>query len=160
MIVRDANDPVVNELWYDVLNKIGASSISDKPRHEAVSLSIKQLKANKGLCLFCDQNKTDGVYVDFFGLPAGTVEGPALLAHRLRSPVLCAFIIRKALFKHKIVIIPLLDIEYTDNRQSDIKNITKRYTKIIEDFVRKYPNQWWWVHNRWKGMHKLKKRFK
>ena len=156
MVVRDANDPVVAKIWDNILENIGINFIPARPTYKAVSNSLKWLREGNVLILFADQNKTTGIYVDFFNRPAGTVEGPALLSMRTGAPILCAFIIRLSKDKHKIVITPPLEIEQTGDETKDIYNITSAYTKVIEDFVRQYPDHWWWVHDRWKGMKKLK----
>jgi len=155
MIFRGANDPAVSKVWYNTLNRLGIRWIPAHPKKKSVSESLRWLKKNNVLCLFADQNKTTGVYVDFFGKPAGTVEGPALLHLRTKAPLLCAFIIRLSRDRHKIVITSPIDVKLTGNDGQDIYNITKSFTEIIEKFVREYPSHWWWVHNRWKGMDRL-----
>lgn len=156
MVVRDVDDPAVTKLFQDVRAKIGCNSITARPRRRAVAESLKWLRRGEALCLLADQNQTMGVYVDFLGRPAGTVEGPARLSLRTGAPVLCVFIVRLSRRKHKIIIRPPLNIKLTEDERNNIHEITKAYTKIIEEFVRKYPEQWWWVHNRWKGIERLK----
>lgn len=151
MVMRDADDPVVNNFFKDMMTKIGIRVISARPRRRAVTESLRWLRKNKPLCLHADQNKTEGIYVDFLGLPAGTVEGPARLHLRTGAPIMCAFIIRLDKRRHKIVITPPIDIKLTGDNEKDIYEITKSFTKVIGDFVIGYPEQWWWVHNRWKG---------
>ncbi|MCK5305629.1 MAG: lysophospholipid acyltransferase family protein [Candidatus Omnitrophica bacterium] len=158
LVMRFADDPVVTELWQEVMKNIGIKVISARPRRKAVVESLRWLRDGKPLCLHSDQNKTDGVYVNFFGRPAGTVEGPARLHLRTGAPLLCAFIIRTSRTKHKIVITPQLDIKLTGDEQKDVHNITKAFTAEIEKIVRRYPEQWWWVHHRWKGAERLKQK--
>lgn len=157
LVMRFADDEAVAKMWKDAMSNVGINAISARPRRKAVVESLKWLRSGKPLCLHSDQNKTNGVYVDFFHRPAGTVEGPARLHLRTGAPMVCGFIVREDLYHHKIVITPPLDIKLTGDDKKDIFNITQAYTKTIEKFVRKHPQQWWWVHDRWKGSRRLNK---
>jgi KDO2-lipid IV(A) lauroyltransferase len=156
LIMRFADDEVVTELWQRVMRPVGIKAISARPRRKAVIEALKWLRANKGICLYSDQNKTNGIYVDFFGRPAGTVEGPGRMHLRTKAPMLCAFIIRKNRYRHKIVIRPLLDIKLSGNDEEDMYNITQAFTHEIEEVIRQHPQLWWWMHDRWKGLRRLK----
>ena len=150
MIVKDADNPVVAEIWHNLMRGAGIQWIPARPRIKAVSDSLKWLRNGGILFFYADQHKKDGVYVEFFGRPAGTVEGPALLHLKTGATILCAFIIRLGRKKHKIVITPPITAAKIGNREEDVYQITQAFTKTIEDFVRKYPEQWWWPHKRWK----------
>jgi KDO2-lipid IV(A) lauroyltransferase len=150
MIVKDADNPVVAEIWHNLMRGAGVQWIPARPRIRAVSDSLKWLRNGGILFFYADQHKKDGVYVEFFGRPAGTVEGPALLHLKTGATILCAFIIRLGRKKHKIVITPPIPATKTGNREEDVHQITQAFTKTIEDFIRRYPEQWWWPHKRWK----------
>ena len=154
MIVRDLADPVVRKIFQDLRDQSGIRWIPLDPKIRSVSQSLRWLKNNGVLFLYADQHKKRGVYVDFFGRPAGTVEGPAILHLRTGAEMLCAFSVRLGRGKNKVIITPPLNIRKTGNREQDIFLVTKAYTETIEAFVRQYPEQWWWVHNRWKGQRK------
>ena len=150
LIVKQADNPVVAEIWQNMMKGACIRWIPARPRIKAVSGSMRWLKSGGILFLLADQNKNDGVYVEFFNRPAGTVEGPAVLHLKTGATVLCAFIIRLGRSKHKIVITPPIPVKKTGNREEDVYQITEAFTKTIEDFVRRYPEQWWWPHKRWK----------
>ena len=150
MIVKDANEPVIAEMMQNMRREANIKFIPARPRLKAVSESLKWLK-NGGILFFhADQNKADGVYVNFLNRPAGSVEGPALLHLRTGAKILCAFNIRLSRNKYKIIITPPIAVQTTGNRKEDVYQITQTYTKVMEDFVRQYPEQWYWAHNRWK----------
>jgi KDO2-lipid IV(A) lauroyltransferase len=157
LIMRFADDEGVSSMWKDVMRNVGIKAISARPRRKAVAESLKWLREGKPLCMHSDQNKTNGVYVDFFGRPTGTVEGPARLHLRTGAPIVCGFIVRQDRHHHKIIITPPLDIKLTGDNQKDILNITQAFTKEIENIIRRYPAQWWWMHDRWKGSRVHKK---
>jgi len=149
-VVKDSDNTAVAELWQDMRRKAGMKWIAARPRIKAVSGSMRWLRNGGILFLYADQNKNDGVYVDFFKRPAGTVEGPALFHLRTGAEILCAFIIRLDRKKHKIIITPPAAVRKTGNHEEDIYQVTQAYTKTIEEFIRRYPEQWWWPHKRWK----------
>ena len=150
MIVKDRGNPLGAESWEDIRRKAGIKSIPARPRIKAVSESLRWLKNGGILLLYADHYRKGGVYIDFFNRPAASVRGPAMFHLRTGSVILCAFIIRLDRTKHKIVITPRINVKKTGNREEDVYQITKAYTNIIEDFVRRYPEQWWWSHDRWK----------
>jgi KDO2-lipid IV(A) lauroyltransferase len=89
--------------------------------------------------------------VDFFGVPAATTTGVANVALRTGAAVLPAFIRweprRK---KHILHFAPLIDLVDTGNREADVRANTRRFNQILERFVRQVPDQWLWIHKRWK----------
>ncbi|HET6460709.1 MAG TPA: lysophospholipid acyltransferase family protein [Syntrophales bacterium] len=110
------------------------------------------LAENRIIGILSDQNvdKYEGVFVDFFGSPACTSVGLAALALRTDAPVLPAFMARMPSGKYKFIIQPPVEITRTDDYESDLLVNTQRFTKLVEDMVRKYPDQWFWIHQRWK----------
>jgi KDO2-lipid IV(A) lauroyltransferase len=91
----------------------------------------------------------EGVFIDFFGQRACTNKGLALIALKTEAPVVPAFLVWQG-SKFVLEFQPELPLIKTGDRTIDIESNTQRYTKAIEQFVRRYPDQWFWVHNRWK----------
>jgi len=112
---------------------------------------LRRLKRGEGLGILADQNiHGEGIMVNFFGQPAKTIRNLAELILRTGSPVVPIFIIRnKDLTTHKLIIENPLSFEVTGDRESDLKNIAQTYTGIIESYVKRYPDQWMWMHDRW-----------
>lgn len=98
-----------------------------------------------------DQNVDwyQGVFVDFFGRPACTNSGLAVLAMRTKAPVLPMYTMRKNK-EFLIEFLPEIPLEDTGDQIKDLENNTQNYTSAIEAMVRRYPDQYFWVHNRWK----------
>ncbi len=123
-------------------------------REDSTRDLIKFLKKENDaiLGLLADQNfQSSGLYIDFFGQSAFTPSGPAELIIFSKLPVLMVFIHRNPDKKtHTIEISKPLSISLTDNKEENIKNITNIYTKKIEEYIKKYPEQWMWMHLRWK----------
>jgi len=152
LVVRPADESRVETHFQKWRDRMGYESIPALPRSTAVRRSLLALRQNKILALFADQNKAKGgLFVDFFGRPAGTVVGPAVMALRTGAPIVPIFNVRQGMDKHKVIIGPPVQFEISGNQEKDIPVVTAKITKVIEDFVRQYPTHWWWFHNRWKA---------
>jgi KDO2-lipid IV(A) lauroyltransferase len=124
------------------------------PKNEFVRGLLSAMKANEVVGILMDTNVTppQGVFVDFFGIPACTAGGLARIALRTDAAVIPGFTIwDKSLGKYRLRFDPAVDLIRTGNLESDIQANTQKFTKIIEDYVRQYPDQWLWVHRRWKA---------
>lgn len=111
---------------------------------------------NKGetLGLLIDQNTLpkEGVFVDFFGHAACTTTGLARLALSTQAKVVPVFLLwDEVLGKYQVQFHPAVDIIRTGNKSFDIKENTQKFTTIIENCIRRYPDQWNWIHRRWKS---------
>jgi KDO2-lipid IV(A) lauroyltransferase len=121
------------------------------PWSKAVRQILYSLKKNEIVCLIADEKrKHTGIYVDFFGEPALTATGPAILSLRTGAPIVPIFIVRNEDHSHHIFIEPQLEYNLNSNTTEDTYTITTAYTIVIEKYIRMYPDQWFWVNNRWK----------
>jgi KDO2-lipid IV(A) lauroyltransferase len=113
---------------------------------------IRSLKRNEIVGILIDQNVAwyEGVFVDYFGRPACTTDGLALLALHTGAPVLPGYIVRLHDGRYRLVIGPEVEVTRTGDWDADVLVNTQRFTKVIEETVRQYPDQWFWVHQRWK----------
>jgi KDO2-lipid IV(A) lauroyltransferase len=112
---------------------------------------LQRLRRGEILAMIMDQNVRfeEGVFVDFFDKPACTTAGLAILSAQTGSPVVPLFIVRKPDTTYDMFIGE--PIEAPPNRDPDtIRSFTQMYTKVIEDMIRKYPDQWIWIHRRWR----------
>ena len=113
---------------------------------------VRLLAEGKIIGLLMDQDPGPrGILVDFLGRPTFTPQGPATLARMKDSPIVPAFITRRADGKHTIVLHPPVWVTKTSDRQADIITTTQKLSHIIETHIRKYPDEWFWLHNRWKA---------
>lgn len=105
-----------------------------------------------GLLMDQDTNRHDGVIVPFFGMDTNCVPGPASLARFKNAPIFPAFMTRKKDGTHQIIIHPALFVEHTEDKHADIKKMTAKLTAAVEEHVRQYPEEWFWLHDRWKSL--------
>ena len=114
---------------------------------------LAAMKAGEVVGILMDTNMTppQGVFVDFFGIPAYTASGLARIALRTEAAVVPGFTIwDPTLRKYRLRFDPAVDLIRTGDSEKDVVANTAHFTKIIEDYVRRYPDQWLWVHRRWK----------
>lgn len=91
----------------------------------------------------------DGAFVEFLGKMASTPLGAALFARKFKAPVIPAFIMRQPEGRHRIIILPALHFRDTGNERQDLYNFTVQMTGIIEDMIRRHPDEWLWFQKRW-----------
>jgi KDO2-lipid IV(A) lauroyltransferase len=114
---------------------------------------IAAMRAGKTVGVLMDTNMISGqgVFVDFFGRPACTASGVARVALKTDAAVVPGFTIwDPGLKKYRLRFDPPVKLIRTKDREADVAANTALFTKIIEDYVRRYPDQWLWVHRRWK----------
>jgi Kdo2-lipid IVA lauroyltransferase/acyltransferase len=151
-IMRPMRDAQVEKIFLEKRKKFNVKTIYSQPRNVCVEMTLKALRANELVFIPIDQNfGTAGVFVNFFGRKAATATGPVVLAQRTKAALLPCFIVRQPDDTHKIFFEPAIDlVEGKDSRETISVNIQK-LTEIIEQYIRRYPAEWGWIHRRWKS---------
>ena len=114
---------------------------------------VSAMEKNETVGILMDTNMTppQGVFADFFGIPACTAVGIARVAMHTDAAVIPAFTIwDPVLRKYRVEFGPALELVRTGDNEADAVANTALFNRIFEDYVRKYPDQWLWVHRRWK----------
>ena len=146
VVTRQSEDPKFNAIT-DRLRENAGYSVH--PRGSSPRGLLKHLRKNGIVAILCDQ-KSDDVFVPFFGQTAGTVAGPAVLALKTGAAILPLFYPRLPGGKFGAVFLPEIDTTSTGDAGADIARIMGDITAGIEDIVRQYPEQWLWLHDRWR----------
>ncbi len=114
---------------------------------------LQAMAANQTVGILLDQNSSppQGVFVPFFGRLACTALGPAKIALRTGAAVVPGFTVWEAAQRRYVLYFePALELVRSGDEEADIAANTARFTAVIERWVRRYPEQWLWVHRRWK----------
>jgi KDO2-lipid IV(A) lauroyltransferase len=122
-------------------------------KNESARLMLRILKDAGTVGILADQNtmREEGVFVDFFGVPACTTTGIARVALHTGAAVVPGYAVwDESLKKYRLRFEPPLELVRTDDAERDIVENTQRFAKVTEEIIRKYPEQWVWVHARWK----------
>ena len=150
IVVRPLDNPYVDALVARYRGWHGNTMIG---KQEFARGLISAMRSNATVGILMDTNMTppQGVFVDFFGIPACTASGLARVALHTDATVVPAFTIwDPVLRKYRVEFDRPVDLVRTGNDEADAIANTARFTKIIEQYVRRYPDQWLWVHRRWK----------
>lgn len=121
-------------------------------RDESAKEVMAVLKRNEFVGIMPDQDidSVSGVFVDFFERSAYTPIGPAVLSFLTGAPIIPCFIVRMDSGKHEVIVEEPISLSDTRDKDKDILENTSRYTKVIENYIRRFPSQWVWFHERWK----------
>jgi len=121
-------------------------------REESPKRMLRELKEGGVLGVLADQDidSIGGTFVDFFGKSAYTPQAPVKIAMAAKTQIVPIFIVRKKDNTHKLIVEDIIDVAGADNTEENIKHYTQVWTNVLEKYVRKYPEQWVWLHKRWK----------
>lgn len=121
------------------------------PNTRSMRKIFRVLKNGGIVSLLMDQNVDwyEGVFVDFFGQRACTNSGMALLALKTEAAVVPVFLARQG-FGFVVEFGEELPFVRTGDKRQDIETNTQKYNYVLESIIRRYPEQWFWVHQRWK----------
>ena len=150
IVMRPMDNPYLDRMIEHYRTMHGNKTVA---KDDFVRGLLAAMKAGETVGILMDTNMTppQGVFVDFFGIKACTASGLARIALRTDAAVLPGFTIwDEALGKYRLRFDPAVELIRTGDLEADIVANTQKFTKVIEDYVRKYPDQWLWVHRRWK----------
>lgn len=148
VIIKPQSNKFVSDRMNKYRTKWGNKIV---PLGMSVRTIYQELKAKKIIAMVADQRgPADGMRVNLFGIQSATYDGPATLAVKTGAPMIYGIGVRQSDYSY------LLELEEIDmnnlpeNEEEKIKEITQRHTSILERIIRQYPEQWFWMHNRWK----------
>jgi Kdo2-lipid IVA lauroyltransferase/acyltransferase len=148
-VFRPIDNPFVGRLVERLRTCTGNQGIS---KEKAMARILRVLKKGEAVGILLDQNVSwqEGVFVKFFGEWACTNEGLALLALKTGAAVVPGFNIRQPDGRYRVVFEPEISLIRTENKEHDLQANTELFTRVIERYVREYPDHWLWLHQRWK----------
>jgi len=151
-LYQEQNNPYVAALIRDIRAKMNMASI---PRGAALRGILKALREKKFVAILADQDAgSNGLFVDFLGRPASTGRGPAAFVLKTAAPLVFCVAIRQPGGQHRVEA-ELLTFDFLENGatgdEEKLRQITEAWTKVLEKYIRQYPDHWFWMHRRWKS---------
>jgi Kdo2-lipid IVA lauroyltransferase/acyltransferase len=149
-LVRRIDNPKIEKLVDERRERLGNRTI-DKRSAAREMLQILQGDGTLGILVDLNTLDREGIFVDFFGVPASTTFMLAKVALRTEAVVLPVFVPwdrERGRFLLKID--EPLDVARSGDDEEDVRRLTQLFTGVVEKYVRRYPDQWLWIHRRWK----------
>lgn len=149
VVYRRTKNPYVSG-FIDLLRR--SYGLKTLPHRNSVREIMAALKRGEGVGILLDQHAgtKEAIIVDFLGRPAATNFGLALIALKTGVPVVPVFLVREGEGGYRAVYEEPIYLQKSGDSEKDIREATVRFNSVIEKYVRRYPEQWFWVHNRWK----------
>jgi Kdo2-lipid IVA lauroyltransferase/acyltransferase len=150
VIYRTLDNPLLNRL-VNRYRSLGGNRLIEK--RESARGIIAALGRNETVGILADQNTLadEGVFVNFFGIPACATGGIARIALHSGAAVVPAFCVwDEKLKRFRILYEPALEVSINGDSERDVQAATQQMANVIERVVRAYPDQWLWIHRRWK----------
>ncbi|MEK6285111.1 MAG: lysophospholipid acyltransferase family protein [Acidobacteriota bacterium] len=148
-LVRPLDNPLLDRIITDYREISGNRTIN---KNRAVKPVLEILRRGQDVGLLIDVNTLpdQGIFCDFFGIPACSTTGLAVFALRADAPVVPGFLIwDEQRRKHRLRFEPEIPLVRTGDFKEEVMINTARFTKVIENYARRYPDHWLWVHKRW-----------
>jgi KDO2-lipid IV(A) lauroyltransferase len=146
--------PITNRRVDALINRyrcLSGNQPIDKSRSARTILRVLSEGGTVGILSDHNTSSDEGVFVSFFGIPACTTSGIARLALRTDAAVVPGFLSwDDARRKYRLRFEAAVELTRTGDEESDVRENTARFTRVIEEYVRTHPDQWLWVHKRWK----------
>ncbi len=150
VIVRPIDNPRIEQMVDRYRTNAGNTTLD---KFSAARSMIKILRKGEFLGLLSDLNALDeeAIFVDFFGVPASTNFLTAKLALRMDVPIIAVFAPwDKTRKKFLLDVTEPIEVEHSGDEEADVRKLTTRLTLRVEEQIRRHPDQWLWIHKRWK----------
>lgn len=147
-VARGQGNPLFDTYVTRTRTELGMTVVHDS---EAVRRTPRSLRQNRAVALLMDQGAAGlaSIFVPFFGRPAKTPRGPAVFALRFGAPVVFVAPLRTERARFRVHFEPV-PVTPTGEREADVDAIVRDYTQVLERWVRRAPDQYFWHHKRWK----------
>ena len=149
LVVRPLDNLFIDRLISNIRCRGGNDLIA---KRGAVRAVLRLLRQGESVALLIDQNVDwyEGVFVPFFKEIACTIKMLTVVALRTGTPVVPAYNVRQPDGRYQVIFEPEVPLVVTGDKTRDIEENTALFNRIIESYVRRQPEQWFWMHQRWK----------
>ncbi len=147
-VIRELYNPLINNFFMELLSKSGNHIVLKEKAYETFQQIIPQ-----GICpgVLIDQYAgKKSLYVPFMGKKAYTAASPASLARKYELPIYFVALVRESFFRFRFFSRKVPIESFTQDKQKDLESITTNLNQVLEEIIRLYPEQWFWMHRRWR----------
>ncbi|MGE0172248.1 MAG: lysophospholipid acyltransferase family protein [Oligoflexales bacterium] len=150
VVVKKVGSDSVDRFVDEKRTEMGMLTIKRRGKMDAIREIQKALRSNWVVGMVLDQSRPDEPRLPFFGKPAKTNSSLASMWSRFDSPVIPTYICRRGINSHTIHFLPELQKIETGSREDDIIENSKMFNRTLEEMITKNPEQYFWLHDRWK----------
>ncbi len=148
VIVKPQRNPFVNN-W---MNK---NRVKFENKIVSLGMSIRnvyqELKNKNVVAMVADQRgPAEGIKIDFFGRKTSVFTGPAILALKTGAPIIMGIPIRQSDYSYKTKLIEIDSNNLPEDYDEKVVELSKRHINYLESVIKEFPEQWFWMHKRWK----------
>lgn len=149
VIARPLDNPALEQELLRIRKNLNSTVIY---KYQAGRTILRCLRDNEMVAILIDQNalRKEAVFVDFFGRQAATTPALATFSLRTGAPIIPVFCFPSGSRTYRIKVMPPLDLQLSGDSRRDVRQITQICTGIVEEQIRRYPEYWFWFHNRWR----------
>lgn len=148
VVVKPQRNHFVDEWMNKARTKFGNEIV---PLGISIRKTYQTLKEKKIVAMVADQRgPMEGAKVDFFGRKVSIYTGPAVLSLKSGAPMICGITVRGKDYKYKMKLVEISQDNLPESEEEKILEICQRYTSYLEKVIREHPEQWLWMHKRWK----------
>jgi KDO2-lipid IV(A) lauroyltransferase len=148
-IIGPQNHPRIAQVWRKLGEKVGPDFIVIDSLFRFHRQILRVLRKGEIVGFVCDENqKHGGVLVEFLGRPMALPVGPAVYHLKTGAPILPMFILRQEGRRHKVIIDSPLEVTLSGDEERDVFTITDQISRVMESFIKQYPDQWSWISKR------------
>jgi Kdo2-lipid IVA lauroyltransferase/acyltransferase len=149
ILVRRIDNPLVENFVDKMRTRFGSVTL-DKTKSARTMFRVLKKGGLLGILADLNVQEKEGVFVDFFGVPASTTTSIAKLALATNAAVLPAFAVwEESKKKYVVYLEPEIEFDSNDDSDENVRQLTQKITNTVEKYVRLYPKQWLWIHKRW-----------
>jgi KDO2-lipid IV(A) lauroyltransferase len=153
-IVKPLRNPFVDKWMNNLRTRFGNEVI---PLGISLRKTYQSLKEKKMIGIAADQRgPEEGVKVKFFNTEVPVYSGPSVLSLKTGAPILSLLTVRQKDFRYKIFVKEIDKNDLSENFDDSVVELTQRHTLHLENMIKKYPEQWFWMHKKWKHLQSAK----
>jgi len=153
-IVKPLRNPYVDKWMNNLRTRFGNEII---PLGISLRKTYQSLKEKKMIGIAADQRgPEEGVKVSFFNTEVPVYSGPSVLSLKTGAPILSLLTVRQKDYRYKIIVKEIGTNNLPESFDESVIELTQRHTLHLENMIKKYPEQWFWMHKKWKHLQMAK----